>query len=228
MKYNIENIGRIILSERKRLDMTQEELGVELGISGKQISNYEKGKLLPPTDLLLKMADIFNCELGYFLGEESYKDRTKLNTAICEYLGLTDSAVEAFRVATHDGLTRDLAKRQQYLSRFFESPLLSEFLDRLVDAADARERSDTFSASKDQRLIERYGEKAAADAIRFYPLVDNAADDLPDEYRDDEQLCEAIKSFDAYIDEEQDLEYALKIARYELRETFERLVRNIV
>ena len=103
MEYDFEQIGKSIKEERKKNGWTQEELGKMLCISGKQISNYEKGKLLPPQDVLLEMARLFNCEYGYLLGEESYKDGSKLNTAICESLGLSCKAVESLRRATHKG-----------------------------------------------------------------------------------------------------------------------------
>ena len=52
--------------------------------------------------------------------------------------------------------------------------------------------------------------------------------DLSEEDKDTEELREAIKEFDAAIDESRSDDYSLKVARYELREAFERLVRNIV
>ena len=88
MRYDLEKIGKTIRQERNKLTWTQDKLGKILGVTGKQISNYENGKLLPPQDILLKMAALFNCEYGYLLGEESYKDGSKLTTAICESLGL--------------------------------------------------------------------------------------------------------------------------------------------
>ena len=74
---------------------TQGQLGKKLGVTGKQVSNYENGKLLPPQDILLKMADLFDCEYGYLLGEECYKAGSKLNTAVCDFLGLSSSTVES-------------------------------------------------------------------------------------------------------------------------------------
>ena len=84
------------------------QLGVSLGIehlafgcswnfftSLAQITQDENGKLIPPQDILLKMADLFDCEYGYLLGEECYKDGSKLNTAVCDFLGLSSSTVES-------------------------------------------------------------------------------------------------------------------------------------
>ena len=64
MRYDLEKIGKTIHQERDKLKWTQVKLGKKLGVSGKQISNYENGKLLPPQDILLKMAALFNCEYG--------------------------------------------------------------------------------------------------------------------------------------------------------------------
>ena len=51
MRYDLEKIGKTIHQERDKLKWTQVKLGKKLGVSGKQISNYENGKLLPPQDI---------------------------------------------------------------------------------------------------------------------------------------------------------------------------------
>lgn len=224
MRYDSEKIGNIIRAERKKLGMTQDELGKKLFVSGKQISNYEKGTPLPSLETLLTMADVFQCELGYLLGEESYKDGSRLNTLICDYLGLSKEAVESLRAATYKGVREELEERQHHISRLFESPHLADFFDCFVDAAVINGRSDAFSTSFEQSLTNRYGEKTAMKAILFHM----SGGDLSEEDKDTEELREAIKEFDAAIDESRSDDYSLKVARYELREAFERLVRNIV
>lgn len=87
MKYNNEQISKMILSERTKLKISQAELGEKVGVVGKQISNYEKGKLVPPIDIVLRLCDVFKCELGYLLGEPDYADGTKIETAICNATG---------------------------------------------------------------------------------------------------------------------------------------------
>ena len=94
MKYSAEEIGKIIKDKRiNTLHWSQDALGKELSISGKQVSNYENGVLIPPIDILFKLCDIFNCELGYLLGEQDYSSGTKLNTAIEQKLGLTTNTI---------------------------------------------------------------------------------------------------------------------------------------
>lgn len=45
------------------------KLGDKLGVSGKQISNYESGALMPPMDILIKLCEVYECELEFLLNE---------------------------------------------------------------------------------------------------------------------------------------------------------------
>ena len=74
---------RMLLAERiKRLrqeqNLTQGELGKKIGIHQKQISAYERGRNIPSTDILIKLADAFNVTLDY-LAFESKGQPAKLN-----------------------------------------------------------------------------------------------------------------------------------------------------
>ena len=223
MEYDFEQIGKSIKEERKKNGWTQEELGKMLCISGKQISNYEKGNLLPPQDVLLEMARLFNCEYGYLLGEESYKDGSKLNTAICESLGLSCKAVESLRRATHKGLEKELAERQQAINSLFESPYFGEFIDCLVEAVDISRNLNSFNEVHYQKLINRYGEKIVDQATIFCSFSEAISTD----YASDPIFQEVVKEIESVIDKGRNQEYAQKVARYELRESFECLIRNI-
>ncbi len=224
MVYDPEQIGKIIREERKKRGWTQDQLGKKLFISGKQVSNYEKGQPLPSMEVLLKMAELFNCEYGYLLGEESYKEGSKLNTAICKSLGLSSKAVDCLRAATHKGLLRELEERQNAISRFFESPYLGEFLDCLVDAATISARLSAYADSYYQELVDCYGNEIVEKAV----LLNMADGVISDRDMDNKELQEAKKAIDETIDKHRSDEYSLKVARYELREAFELLVRNML
>lgn len=100
MKYETELLGKTIRQERNKLNWTQKKLGDKIGVTGKQISNYEHGELLPPLDILEKMCKEFNCELGYLLGEEDYSEGTKLHTIIYDLYGLTPASLQAIKNIT--------------------------------------------------------------------------------------------------------------------------------
>lgn len=95
MRYSTEKIGNMIKSCREERKMTQEALGKKVGVTGKQISNYEKGKLKPPTDVLFNLCDVFDCELGYLLGEENYSEGTQFFTIASQKMGLSTNAIKS-------------------------------------------------------------------------------------------------------------------------------------
>lgn len=57
-----------ITIERKRLQLTQEELAEKLNISQKSISKYETGARKPTFETLTNMAKLFNVSTDYLLG----------------------------------------------------------------------------------------------------------------------------------------------------------------
>ena len=73
----------MLIAERiKRLrqehNMTQGELGKKIGIHQKQISAYERGRNIPSTDILIKLAEVFDVTLDY-LAFEAKGQPAKLN-----------------------------------------------------------------------------------------------------------------------------------------------------
>ncbi len=66
---------RLLRQERK---WTQAELAEHLGIHQKQVSAYERDVNLPSTDILIKIAEVFDVSLDY-LAFESKGRTAKLN-----------------------------------------------------------------------------------------------------------------------------------------------------
>lgn len=60
--------GNIEAERAKRL-MTKAAVSAELGICQKTYMAYVLGKRAIPSDVLLKMADMFNCSVEYLLDE---------------------------------------------------------------------------------------------------------------------------------------------------------------
>lgn len=59
---------RRIRDMREDRDLTQREIASLLGISQPQYNRYEQGYRDIPTDLLIKLADIFQTTTDYLLG----------------------------------------------------------------------------------------------------------------------------------------------------------------
>ena len=59
---------------REDKDLTQREMGEILSCSQRVYSNYERGELDIPTDILIKLAKFYNTSTDYILGLTNKKD----------------------------------------------------------------------------------------------------------------------------------------------------------
>jgi transcriptional regulator with XRE-family HTH domain len=71
-------IAKRIKRLRQEQNMTQADLGNKLGVHQKQVSAYERGINVPSTDVLIKLAEVFNVTLDY-LAFEAKGQPAKLN-----------------------------------------------------------------------------------------------------------------------------------------------------
>lgn len=94
-------IGERIRSERKRKRWSQIKFASELDlyVDHSRISKWENGNEIPGDDILRKMAQVFECDYGYLIGE--YPQRTRTESDIKKATGLSDKAVEAIKNADH-------------------------------------------------------------------------------------------------------------------------------
>lgn len=60
-------LGKFIAKLRKDAGMTQEAFGNELGVTNKTVSRWETGLYMPPTDILLKISQMFNISVNEML-----------------------------------------------------------------------------------------------------------------------------------------------------------------
>ena len=65
-------MNNTIKIERAKQDLTQQDLAEKIGVSRQTINSIEKGRYVPSTVLALKMASLFEIEVGeLFSLEES-------------------------------------------------------------------------------------------------------------------------------------------------------------
>ena len=94
MNYSLEKIGSRIKAERKALGLSQGELAEKCNLrasSRQTVGAWEQGNLLPSVPDLLRLCSLFDCELGYLLGE--YDRKTRQATDIFLETGLSADAV---------------------------------------------------------------------------------------------------------------------------------------
>ena len=63
---------------REEAHMTQTDLAVKLGLSNGAIVNYEAGAREPRIEQLESIADFFNVDIGYLLGESNQRPEITL------------------------------------------------------------------------------------------------------------------------------------------------------
>ena len=225
MKYNKEQIGNIIKNERKNRGLSQNELGELIFVSGKQVSQYEKGALFPPLSVLCDICDVFECELGYLLGEESYTNRSRLRTEISRITSLCNESIDMLHLITSSSKKAPrMGHESEQIKRILNSIFMSESLFNLIDCFS--DLDDIYLQRNS--LISEYN--------LIDPNVRNEAEALyagTYEYKNDpdfapsNDLYQALMLLDKLKDNMHDFHYREKIARYELNEAFENLVSSI-
>ena len=227
MKYTSEEIGKLIKDERTKKKWSQEKLGAKLGISGKQVSNYEKGVLTPPVDILFNLCEIFDCELGYLLGEEGYSSGTKLETAIEGKTNLSKGTIAAICHITgsdHDCVNwgYEAKSYRRIMNKLLSSSSFCQLVENIYDLDNEINRV----ASLNSELEGKYDKETLSKAYEYYSsttdyIYDENAPKLPDVY------YEIFSAIDSVIDKQHDASYSIKVLRYEVREAFERLLDNM-
>ena len=225
MKYNTEIIGTIIEKERKKKNWERKDLANIFGITDKQIGCYENKKTLPPLDNLLRLCEIFDCELGYLLGEESYLDGTKLQTAICRDTGLSVESINALRgISTYSPIGpngRSNEKYKRVLNNVLSSKEFASFISCLVDL------DETMSEKQELKdnLNQCFEKDVLDEAISYHKS--NVDYEHNSEIELSPTIVTAIKAIDEYIEDSCELSYAIKIARYEVFSAFEELINQL-
>jgi transcriptional regulator with XRE-family HTH domain len=78
----ITELGKRIKLAREESKMSQLQVGVALAVSDKTISGYESGRIAPPIDKLMHIAELFKKPIAFFLGSDprEYKVASRLRS----------------------------------------------------------------------------------------------------------------------------------------------------
>lgn len=90
----VKEVGRRIAEERKKLQLSRKELLPKIyksEKSHKMLASWENGERLPDLDSIALMAELFDCDIGYLLGD--YTERRRVVADVCKETGLSEQAV---------------------------------------------------------------------------------------------------------------------------------------
>lgn len=96
-------ISKKIKDLRLEIGLTQKDLAQKIGSTSKNIWAYENNIATPPADVLIKLADFFNCSVDYLLGRAD--DLGNISISPSPALELTTEErelVETFRRMTKE------------------------------------------------------------------------------------------------------------------------------
>ncbi len=81
---DVQKIGAFLAELRKERNLTQDELGMQIGVTNKTISRWENGNYLPPVEMLQILSNKFEVSINEILNGErisnsDYKDISEQN-----------------------------------------------------------------------------------------------------------------------------------------------------
>lgn len=215
-----ELLGKMIKERRNKKKMTQEALAEKVGVSAKQISSYENGHQYPPMDMLFKLCEVLDCDLGYLLGQEDYKDVTLLRTSIENATGLTPKSLDTIIGIKNGMVGAYLPALNKLLSD--KGALLSILIPLTRLEKLEQEKADRYTA-----LVNKYGEEMIAEARRR-DLDRTIPPDDPNAPEIDKQLLDVMHALNE--DEKEDYKIDTDIipaVRYELFESLITLINKL-
>lgn len=79
---DMQKIGSFLAELRKDKNLTQEELGEQIGVTNKTVSRYENGNYLPPVEILQMLSKLYDVSInellsGKRLDDEHYKENAE-------------------------------------------------------------------------------------------------------------------------------------------------------
>ena len=97
---DMQKIGSFLAALRKEKNLTQDELGAQIGVTNKTISRWETGNYLPPVEMLQTLGDTYGVSINEILNGErisdgNYKDISEQN--IKSALTKSDSVIAKHR-----------------------------------------------------------------------------------------------------------------------------------
>lgn len=149
-RFNNNNLKSAIIKS----GMTREQIAEKVGCDTSSITKYCNGDRYPKTDIIIKLAELFNCSTDYLLGVSDAKTDDKNLQFVCDYIGLRVSTIARLRyIKEHkkpicssdmysfqyylenltDNEYEQLQKGELNCDKVYQDIRLSEFFDDVID-----------------------------------------------------------------------------------------------
>lgn len=163
MKYNMIDVGQRIKDERlKNGYKRQDDLCDKLHIGRNTLSAWENGKANIELDDLMKLCELFDCEVGYLLCE--YDTPYRVHSDISEQTQLSTKAIENI-MKSRDSHKKLFGNGKNRLDALLSSDYFIEILQR------AEEYRMLKNSNADKNIID-------AKAFALYKDFINAIDNM--------------------------------------------------
>lgn len=107
-KTNNNIFGATIFNLRKERKVSQEELGMYVGVNKSTISKYERGVIVPTLDIAKKAAEFFGVTVEYLINPEQASQSNVIDNNNCaELLGLPKKYIQSIKLAYSNSITPD-------------------------------------------------------------------------------------------------------------------------
>lgn len=140
---------------RNKKGLSQEELSSALDIDRGTIAKYETQKRIPSYEHLTSFAEFFDVSTDYLLGITKNKTPDPEISMICEYTGLSDSAVQALNMIKGSDLSRDISIMLDEMGECVHASVYTDYPDIGIDISLLQKISlyfNTFNTDDNQRL----------------------------------------------------------------------------
>lgn len=205
--FDMQKIGKKIVSLRKQRNMTQMELADRMGISFQAVSNWERGNSMPDISKLPELAEIFEVSLDELLGEKSSLVEAALEDKLDECVN--DGKVEAKELEN----VLPILKPEQILNMVANAdaqkiqvflPFLDEddVADMAREARGKGQNLNVYLPFMDDEVVTEWAreDRAKGKSITMYlPFMDK--DDVADMARDAFRQGQNITIYLPFMDE---------------------------
>ncbi len=155
--YNWCKIGERVYTERKKNKKSQLELSGEIGLARQTLSKLERGECVNiGLDTLLKLCNIFNCEIGYLLCE--YDCKTRAATDIVKETGLSEKSIAILNRFSSDKQNAFHKERAKFISSLIEDEkLFPEVYRHIIEIYNIQDNIKTVNVdcSDTQYFVDR-------------------------------------------------------------------------